>query len=80
MMYRGVVPDHEMGGYMSTRTIQHMDDDGASSSAGGSGKDKGRGSYKCGRVSVFVRLAVTERQTCLDYALLTLSLNIYDCD
>ena len=28
-----------------------MDDDGANSSAGGSQKDKGRGSYKCGRVS-----------------------------
>ena len=29
-----------------------MDDDGANSSAGGSQKDKGRGSYKCGRVSL----------------------------
>lgn len=28
-----------------------MDDDGAGSSAGGSAKEKGRGSYKCGRVS-----------------------------
>jgi len=38
--------------YMSTRTIN--DDDGAGSSAGGSNKEKGRGSYKCGRVSAFV--------------------------
>lgn len=44
-------------GYMSTMTIQQpsqasfYDDDGAESSAGESGKDKGRGSYKCGRVS-----------------------------
>jgi len=29
-----------------------QDDDGASSSAGGSNKDKGRGSYKCGRVRI----------------------------
>jgi hypothetical protein len=28
-----------------------LDDDDASSSAGGSQRDKGRGSYKCGRVS-----------------------------
>lgn len=44
-------------GYMSTMTIQQAsqtsfyDEDGAESSAGESGKDKGRGSYKCGRVS-----------------------------
>ena len=31
-----------------------MDNDGANSSTGGSDRDKGRGSYKCGRVSVIL--------------------------
>lgn len=31
-----------------------MDDDGTNSSAAGSQKDKGRGSYKCGRVSLLL--------------------------
>jgi hypothetical protein len=41
---------------------QTLDDDGNSSVATGGGgsnsKDKGRGSYKCGRVSFFVRVTV----------------------
>ncbi|GAX26037.1 hypothetical protein FisN_4Hh464 [Fistulifera solaris] len=45
-------------GYMTTMTIKQpsqpsfYDEDGAESSAGESGKDKGRGSYKCGRCGV----------------------------
>ena len=42
-------PNFHPEGYLSTRTIQTLDDDGANSSAGGS---KGRGSYKCGRCGV----------------------------
>jgi hypothetical protein len=48
-------------GYMSTMAIKQpsqqsfYDEDGAESSAGESGKDKGRGSYKCGRVSDLFR-------------------------
>lgn len=38
--------------YMSMSNRSTYDDDGAGSSAGGSTKDKGRGSYKCGRCGV----------------------------
>jgi hypothetical protein len=42
----------EMDMYMARQQQQHLDDDGDGSSAGGSAsKEKGRGSYKCGRVS-----------------------------
>ena len=43
---------HDMDPYaMGGRGQASMDDDGGGSSTAGSGKDKGRGSYKCGRVS-----------------------------
>jgi len=45
----------EMDMYMARgpHNLNH-DDDGAGSSAGGSAKEKGRGSYKCGRVSLLL--------------------------
>jgi hypothetical protein len=41
--------------YMTSRSVgtgNNMDDDVEGSSTGGSTKDKGRGSYKCGRCGV----------------------------
>lgn len=52
-------PELDMS-YMTGRTLvvgTPNDDDGAGSSAGGSTKDKGRGSYKCGRVRSLVVVA-----------------------
>ena len=50
----GMMPRTELDlSYMTGRTLvvgTPHDDDGGGSSTGGSTKDKGRGSYKCGRV------------------------------
>lgn len=58
-------PDHLYGGHrvvdvrgpaememymVANASRPHLDDDEVNSSAGGSAKEKGRGSYKCGRV------------------------------
>jgi hypothetical protein len=43
------VPEMDM--YMARQQQQQLDGDGEDSSLGGDDKEKGRGSYKCGRVS-----------------------------